>query len=228
LYDAGQSAQVNDPFLLNPLINSSQPQADSLRDSKAERTRDPNAPTFARDLNTWVAPFFMAPVNTRVVRRSAALHDLWHEPYGPDFTYQEYLKFDKPLAWLKATGVTAGLALVAGALQQPQLRSLLQPALPQPGSGPSEQTMNQGWFSCEMVGTAADGRQAHGLIRDQGDPGNRATVKMLCESSLSLALHPDELPGGQTRGGILTPATGLGDVLVRRLRQAGMTINVRL
>jgi len=34
------------------------------------------------------------------------------------------------------------------------------------------------------------------------------------------------LPGGQRRGGILTPATGLGDVLIERLRNAGMTIEV--
>jgi hypothetical protein len=84
--------------------------------------------------------------------------------------------------------------------------------------------MNEGWFSCELVGTAVDGRKVRGLIRDQGDPGNRATVKFVCESVLSLALQTDELPGGQARGGILTPATGLGDVLAERLRQAGMTI----
>jgi short subunit dehydrogenase-like uncharacterized protein len=87
-----------------------------------------------------------------------------------------------------------------------------------------EQTMNEGWFSCELVGTAIDGRKVRGLMRDQGDPGNRATVKFLCESALSLALETDHLPGGQARGGILTPATGLGEVLAKRLRQAGMTL----
>ncbi len=170
----------------------------------------------------------MGPVNTRVVRRSAALYHQWQESYGSDFTYQEYFKFDEPLAWFKATGVTAGLALFTGALQQPQMRSLLQPLLPQPGSGPSEQLMNDGWFSCELVGMAVDGRKARGVIRDQGDPGNRATVKFLCESALGLALQTDELPGGATRGGILTPATGLGDVLAERMRQAGMTVQVQL
>jgi short subunit dehydrogenase-like uncharacterized protein len=132
------------------------------------------------------------------------------------------------MAWLKATGVTAGLALFTGVLQQPQLRSLLQPILPQPGSGPSEQTMNEGYFSCELVATAMDGRKVRGLIRDQGDPGNRATVKFVCESALALAFQGNELPGGQVRGGILTPATGLGDVLVERLRRAGMTWEISL
>ena len=218
LYDAEGATQMNEPFLLNPSTPHTQ--------AEVARNRDPETPSFASELNTWVAPFFMGLVNTRIVRRSCPLYDEWQEPYGPDFTYQEYLKFDEPLAWLKATGVTAGLALFTGVLQQPQVRSLLQPILPQPGSGPSEQTMNEGWFSCELIGTTVDGRKVRGLIRDQGDPGNRATVKFVCESALSLALQTDELPGGQERGGILTPATGLGDVLAERLRRAGMTVNV--
>jgi short subunit dehydrogenase-like uncharacterized protein len=217
LYDSPNPAQMNDPFLLNPSPSHSQAEVD--------RNRDPQLPSFDADLNTWVAPFFMGVVNTRIVRRSAALFEEWQESYGSGFTYQEYLKFDEPLAWLKATGATTGLALFMGIVQQPQGRGLLQPFLPQPGSGPSEQTMNEGWFSCELVGTAIDGRKVRGLIRDQGDPGNRATVKFVCESALSLALRPDELPGGQARGGILTPATGLGDILIERLRQAGMTIS---
>ena len=86
--------------------------------------------------------------------------------------------------------------------------------------------MNEGWFRCELLGLASDGRKVRGLLRDQGDPGNRATVKFLCESALSLALNTDQLPGGLQRGGVLTPATGLGDVLAKRLREAGMTIEI--
>lgn len=218
LYDSQELAQMNNPFLLNPSTSRTQ--------AEIERNHDPQMPSFDSELNTWVAPFFMGAVNTRIVRRSCALYEEWQESYGADFTYQEYLKFDEPLAWLKATSVTAGLALFAGVLQQPQVRSLLKSFLPQPGEGPSEQTMNEGWFSCELVATAIDGRKVRGLIRDQGDPGNRATVKFVCESASSLALQTDELPGGETRGGILTPATGLGDVLVERLRRAGMTVQV--
>ena len=220
LYDSQGLAQMNEPFLLNPVRNQTQAELD--------QNRDPQLPSFEPHLNTWIAPFFMGAVNTRIVRRSAALFEDWQEPYGAEFTYQEYLKFEEPLAGLKAMGITAGTALFVGAMQQPQVRALLQPILPQPGSGPSEQTMNEGWFSCELIGTATDGRRVRGLIRDQGDPGNRATVKFVCEAALSLALQADKLPGGKLRGGILTPATGLGSVLAERLHRAGMTVEVHL
>ncbi|MBE9017463.1 saccharopine dehydrogenase NADP-binding domain-containing protein [Chroococcidiopsidales cyanobacterium LEGE 13417] len=217
IYNSTQVSQVSNPFLLNPTSDRSP--------EEIERNRDPEFPQYDPDLDTWVAPFFMGAVNTRVVRRSNALYSQWQEPYGVDFTYQEYLKFDPPLGWLPAVGITAATALFIGAIQQPPIRSLLQPLLPQPGSGPSEKTMNEGWFRCELLGLTSDGRKVGGLICDRGDPGNRATVKFLCESALCLALNEDKLPGDR-RGGILTPATGLGDVLAERLRHAGMTIDI--
>jgi short subunit dehydrogenase-like uncharacterized protein len=220
LYDSGQAAQVSNPFLLNPLSDQSP--------EEIARNQDPAQPQYDAEIGTWVGPFFMSPVNTRIVRRSSALFEQWQQPYGPDFAYQEYLKFNPPFAWLQASGVNAGIALFGSIIQQPFLRCAVQPLLPQPGSGPSEQTMNNGWFRCELLGIARDGRRVKGLIYDHGDPGNRATVKFVCESALSLALHEDELPGGSQLGGILTPATGLGDVLAERLRQTGMILEVKV
>jgi short subunit dehydrogenase-like uncharacterized protein len=50
---------------------------------------------------------------------------------------------------------------------------------------------------------------------------------MVCEAALALLGDADELPGGAGHGGVLTPASGLGAVLVQRLRQAGMTLQVQ-
>ena len=219
LYDSDQIAQVSDPFLLNPPGEHSP--------TEIARNRDPQFPQYDTERETWVAPFFMGAINTRVVRRSSALFEQWQEGYGSDFSYQEYLKFDPPLAWLQSAVITVGMAFFAGAMQSVPVRQWLRFVLPKPGSGPSEKTMNEGWFRCELIGFGKDGQKVQGLIYDQGDPGNRATVKFLCESALSLALNEDELPGGAERGGILTPATGLGEVLLKRLQKAGMKIEVK-
>jgi short subunit dehydrogenase-like uncharacterized protein len=121
----------------------------------------------------------------------------------------------------RAKTVAAGSALFGAGLHFPPFRRLLRAVAPAPGSGPKEETMDNGWFRCELVGRASDGRTARALVADKGDPGNRVTVKCLCESALALAL--DELTA---RAGFLTPSTGLGDALVKRLRSRGMELSV--
>jgi short subunit dehydrogenase-like uncharacterized protein len=86
--------------------------------------------------------------------------------------------------------------------------------------------MDRGWFSCELLAIAEDGRRVRGMMSYPGDPGNRATTVLVCEAALALAVEEDRLPGGADRGGVLTPATGLGQVLAGRLSRAGVTIDI--
>ena len=214
----GQAGALADPFLLNPV--GTQP-----GDPAAHA--DPMGPRHDGDFDAWLGPFFMAPINTRVVRRSAALLG-----YGPDFSYQEYLRLGRgPVAAVAATTLSMAAASQA-ALRFSPLRALAQKLSPAPGSGPSEARMDGGSFRCQWVGKSATGHTVRGVIADQGDPGNRATTKMLCESALALALQrhelPNQRPGGRLHGGLLTPASGMGEVLVQRLRKAGMALDVAL
>jgi len=174
--------------------------------------RDPATAAFDEDAKTWVAPFVMSAINTRVVRRSCRI-------IGVDFAYQEYLKMHGSMAGPLTVSVAAGTALFEGLpplLAVPTVHARVAPA---PGTGPAEKTMDNGWFRCKLVGRASDGRTAYALIADKGDPGNRVTVKTLCESALALAL--DELPA---RAGFLTPSTGLGDVLAKRRQSTSATV----
>jgi short subunit dehydrogenase-like uncharacterized protein len=59
------------------------------------------------------------------------------------------------------------------------------------------------------------------VIAADGDPGYKATAVMFGESALALALDAENLPD---RAGVLTPATGIGSVLLGRRRAAGFTI----
>jgi short subunit dehydrogenase-like uncharacterized protein len=190
------------------------------------RIRPVRQPRYDAELGGWIGPFVMAPTNTQVVRRSLTLAEEWKQPYGADVVYQEAMRYDPPWARVKATAAAVGLGVLVTALRRPLTRRLIRPLLPKPGSGPSVRTMDAGWFTCDLLGLSGDGRLARGLIRYDGDPGNRATTVFVCESALALAVDGDALPGGRARGGVLTPATGLGDVLVDRLRKAGTVIEV--
>ena len=210
---SGQVKALGDPFLLNP---------PGTRPVNAAVHRDPAGPVHDADFKAWLGPFFMAPINTRVVRRTAALLG-----YAENFSYQEYLRLGRGAGAAVAGGaLSLGSAAGQAAMKLDVVRKLAQRIAPGPGEGPSEASMDGGSFKCQWVGHSAGGHTVRGTIADQGDPGNRATTKLVCESALALALQLEALPGGPGHGGVLTPASGLGDALVRRLRLAGMTLQV--
>ena len=219
LHDNGQMRRLADPFLLNePPV----PARDVRRAS-----RDPHRAQFDPLFGVWTAPFFMGPINTRVVRRSASLAASWGEGYGERFAYQECLTLGRrggaAAAW--------SLALTSAALERLMgyriPRAMLRRIIPKPGEGPSVAAMDGGWYRCDIAGTLPGGEVVRCRVADTGDPGNRATTRLVCESALAIALQEESLPG-QHRGGVLTPATALGQVLVDRLRAAGMTMQVTI
>lgn len=93
--------------------------------------------------------------------------------------------------------------------------------LPSPGSGPSEQTREQGFFRMETTASTTSGRRYRAVAAAPGDLGYTATAVMLAEAALALAC--DDLP---PRAGSLTPATAFGPVLADRLRAAGHSYQV--
>lgn len=214
---SGHAAALADPFLLNPA---------NARPSDVSDHADPVTPVRDPQFNAWLGPFFMSPINTRVVRRSAALLGT-SAGYAPDFHYQEYLRVGSGLAaGAAAAALSSSMAFSQFAMKVSAVRKLAVALMPKAGSGPSVASMDGGSFRCELVGQSIGGELVRGRVADKGDPGNRATTKMVCEAALCLALEFDQLPGGAGYGGVLTPATGLGDLLVDRLRRAGMALVV--
>jgi short subunit dehydrogenase-like uncharacterized protein len=196
-----------DPYGLNPEGARGEGEA---RDSLLPR----------RDAETgrWLAPFIMATVNTRVVRRSNALLDF---AYGRAFRYDESVDVGAGVAGLaRASATSAGMAM-SGLLTITPLRKLATRFLPAPGEGPSREQRERGSFLIELRAVSADGERLRARVGASQDPGYGATSWMLAESALCLA--QDELP---RRGGLLTPASCMGMKLVERLRAATMTFEV--
>ena len=214
MLETGRRRELADPFLLNP---PGTVPADPLPHA------DPVAPHHDADFRAWLGPFFMGPINTRVVRRTVALSG--ESPFAPDFRYQEYLRFGRgPGAALAAAGFAFVSLAGQGALAFGPLWWLAAALAPAPGGGPSERAMDRGSFRCDLVGVGERGSLQRGCIAGRGDPGNRATTTFVCEAALALAFDAAALPGGAAFGGVLTPATAFGAVLAARLRRAGMTV----
>ncbi len=209
-HDAGLRAVVADPYALSPQ-RGAEPDVKDEPDVFPPR-RDPL-------LGEWVAPFVMAPYNTRIVRRSNALTG-W--AYGRFFRYREVMAFGStPLGAAAAAGVTGGVVATVAAMAFPPARMVLDRVLPAPGEGPSQKTMDGGRFRSEVHTVTSGGGRMQAVIAADGDPGYKATAVMFAESALALALDEDKLP---ERAGVLTPATGIGSVLAGRLRSAGFTV----
>lgn len=193
---------VADPYGLNPTGERHGPDGPDQR-----------GPRHDDDLGRWTAPFLMAGINTRVVRRTNALLG-W--PYGREFRYGECTLAS---GRLNATLMAAGMGVFAAAAMTGPTRALLRRLLPSPGQGPSEQERESGRFRLLVRGHGADpaAPPVHVTVAGDRDPGYAMTSVMLAEAALCLAL--DEPASG---GGVLTPAVAMGDRLVDRLRRAGM------
>ncbi len=173
------------------------------------------------DTGDFVAPFIMAGVNTRVVRRSNALTD-W--AYGSGLRYREVMKAGNgPLGAVKAGMVVGGLGGLVGGLAFRPTRIVLDRLLPDPGEGPDEESRDKGFFKIRITTTTSSGRKFRCRVEAQGDPGYKATAVMLGQAGLCLALDRDQTPDVS---GVLTPATAMGAVLTERLRAAGHTYEV--
>ncbi len=206
----GKVGKLADPFLLNP--------PEARPGTGGARSEDLRAAVHDPELGRWVAPFFMGPVNTRVVRRSQALWARQGLDYGPDFAYREAMSVGGRLSG-QAVAATIGLTMQLG--RTAWGRRLLRALSPAPGVGPSEATMDGGGFTARFAGVSESGRRARVTVRGQGDPGNRCTVRMLCESAFCLVEDDPALPARAHGGGVLTPASAFGEVLLARLRATG-------
>ncbi len=158
-------------------------------------------------IDSWVAPFIMATINTRNVHRS---NFLLGKAYGADFVYDEML----------VTGPGEKGETIAHAIAND--KSMASGNGPKPGEGPSKEERETGFYDVLFVGEMADGQRLRVGVTGDRDPGYGSTSKMIAESALCLVR---DVPRGA--GGIVTPASIMGQALTRRLvSHAGLTFAV--
>jgi len=163
-------------------------------------------PIFEQALNSWSAPFVMATINTKNIHRSNYL--LAHQ-YGDDFVYDEMM----------LTG--PGEKGEAMATMVAEDKSMANDPM-QPGEGPSKESRETGFYDVLFVGSNNSGDTLMASVKGDKDPGYGSTCKMISESAICLLKNLDAASGG-----IWTPASAMGHLLIDRLQEnAGLTFQL--
>lgn len=209
---------AKDPALRKELQNPYSIAPQGMR--KGPRQPNTNLTGYDKQAKTWMAPFVMAAINTRVIQRS---HALLGRPWGEHFKYSEAMMMGDGLGGrAKAIGLTGGMGGFMGLAALPPTRSLLEKfVLPKPGEGPSPEEQKSGFFDLRLYGKTASGKEIVTKVTGDRDPGYGSTSKMLGEAAVCLA---KDVTRRTTKGGIWTPSTAMGDKLMKRLEtNSGLT-----
>jgi short subunit dehydrogenase-like uncharacterized protein len=196
-----------EPYSLNPEGQRGGPDGpDSIRDIRV---------AYDDAVAGWTWPFAMAPMNSKIVRRTNALGNY---PYGEGFSYGE--------AMLAGAGLEGRIKALAGAVAQagfmralrwaPTRRLLAKHVLPKPGEGPSESVREEGFFDLLFVGRWDDGGVLLTRVSGSGDPNTEATSRLVFEAAVCLAEDEDRISVG---GGSWTPASAMGELLLSRITE---------
>ena len=209
---------LDDPYSLSP-DRADEPDLGRQPDVSLHRGEE-LAPELA---GLWTSGYLMALYNTRCVRRTNALLG-WG--YGRRFRYAETTSMgSSPAAPAMAAMTNAtitGASRLGGAYLRMFPRGLLESMIPRPNGDGAP----RGHYRVETYATTSSGARYVASIAQQGDPGYAATAVLLGESALALACDREQLPD---RHGVLTPASAMGDVLLKRLAAVGVTVDtVRL
>lgn len=161
-------------------------------------------PEYDSTIEAWVAPFIMAPINTKNVHRT---NFLLGQPFG-DMVYDEMV-----VTGLGDLGKAAADALA-------KMNPFAGDSGPKPGEGPTREERESGHYDILFIGLMPDGSRVDAVVTGDRDPGYGSTSRMLAESALCLVADGD----GTGQGGIWTPGALMGARLRNRLvAKAGMT-----
>ena len=166
---------------------------------------------FDKESNSWIYPFIMAGINTKIVRRSNALSNF---QYGKDFRYEEAMMAGKGISgFWKSILAVFPLAMI-GLSPNSFLKKIVNLYMPKPGEGPGIEKRKNGFYNLRFYITIDEKRKAFAKVIGDSDPGYGSTSKMLAESALCLAF--DNLPENY---GVVTPSFSMGDKLLNRLNE---------
>ena len=200
---------LNNPYGLNPINEQSGPDKKDLKFVE-----------YDNEAKSWIAPFVMAGINTKIVRRSNALLNY---KYGKSFLYSEAVLVGNGILG-KIIGYLSLIPILMVIQKKGSvIKKILDLFVPKAGEGPSKKQRENGFFSLKFF-FGNNRRRYLAKVTGDMDPGYGSTSKMLAECAICLALD-DTL---NENYGVITPSVAFEENILERLQNnAGLEFSMK-
>ena len=200
---------LNNPYGLNPINEQSGPDKKDLR-----------SVIYDKEAKSWIAPFVMAGINTKIVRRSNAL---FNYKYGKYFLYSEaVLVGDSFLG--KIIGYLSLIPILMVIQKKGSIiKRIVDLFVPKAGQGPSKKQRENGFYNLKFYFNSNRKKYLAKVTGDM-DPGYGSTSKMLAECAVCLALDDTS----NKNYGVITPSVAFEENILQRLQNnAGLKFSIK-
>ncbi len=196
--------------LINSL-SSPQPIIDRRKSNSKKKVRKKKI-FFHKEFKRWA--LFFPVIDKYIVKKTSKSFS----HYGEDFSFSEYLLFK---SWRRLAVILIGLFAISIMSKSKLIKKWLLSLRPS-GSGPSRKEREGNWFVVKIV---AKGKNSSVMTTIKGgDPGYGETSKFISEMALCILTQDNQLLKNK---GILTPVQCTGDLLIDRLKNAGISIDTK-
>lgn len=219
--DPSRKALLHDAYALNERLDETA--SPGKMPSKFEM--DPRGISFDHKLHKWLSPSVMAPINTRVVRRTVSLSRVHPERrlnFHRDFLYRELNQSSSILNAVIPAIVSLALSPLKWVLSWPIFHGVLSWLLPAAGEngGPSREKRKQNYTRSLLVGTCENNEQVE-VHFHSGDP-YEATAETVVQAALCILENEEALLRELNGGGVFTPAYAFGEKYLTRLSSSDL------
>ena len=200
---------LNNPYGLNPVNEQSGPDKKDLR-----------SVIYDKEAKSWIAPFVMAGINTKIVRRSNAL---FNYKYGKSFLYSEAVLVGDGILG-KIIGYLSLIPILMVIQKKGSIiKRIVDLFVPKAGQGPSKKQRENGFFNLKFYFNSSRKKYLAKVTGDM-DPGYGSTSKMLAECAICLALD-NKL---NKNYGVITPSVAFEEYILQRLQNnAGIKFSMK-
>tara|TARA_Y100000991_G_scaffold214308_1_gene201749 strand:- start:1295 stop:2509 length:1215 start_codon:yes stop_codon:yes gene_type:complete len=200
---------LNNPYGLNPISEQSGPDKKDLR-----------SVTYDKEAKSWIAPFVMAGINTKIVRRSNAL---FNYKYGKSFLYSEALLVGDGILG-KIIGYLSLIPILMVIQKKGSIiKRIVDLFVPKAGQGPSKKQRENGFYNLKFYFNSNRKKYLAKVTGDM-DPGYGSTSKMLAECAVCLAIDDTS----NKNYGVITPSVAFEENILQRLQNnAGLKFSIK-